>query len=152
MRFLKHGFIIFFMLLISVPAWAQNLGGINFSTLKADDLSDQQIQQLYDQMQERNLTIAEVEAMAIARGTPPAEVSKLKSRLNEIRNARVASGQQQGIDDRSRTLVNQQNYTSETAKDASSVDTLALLLEMPKPDSVEIFGAKIFANQNITFE
>lgn len=152
MRFLKHGFITLFMLLICVSAVAQNIGGIDFSTLKADDLSDQQVQQLYERMQERNLTIAEVEAMAIARGTSPAEVAKLKNRLNEIRNAQVASGQQLNADDRSRTIVNQQNYPSDMVKEATSVDTLALLLEMPEPDSVEIFGAKIFSNQNITFE
>lgn len=152
MHILKQFCLLLILALLSLPVAAQNLGGIDFSQLKADDLSNQQIIQLYEQMQERGMTISEVEAIAIARGTPPSEVSKLRDRLNEIRSMRLTDEGGTAGDNRLRNEVTDRQTGDK--KSQASTDTLGLLLGTEKriADSMRVFGSTIFANQRITFE
>lgn len=82
-------FLILFALL-PVMISAQDIGNINFATLKADDLSDAQVQQLYNRLQSEGISLSEFESLAIARGAQAAEVSKLRSRLNRLRTGTEA--------------------------------------------------------------
>jgi protein involved in polysaccharide export with SLBB domain len=78
---------VFLILFILIPVLmsAQDLGNINFTSLKADDLTDAQIQQLYNRLQSEGISLSEFEGLAIARGAQATEVSKLRSRLNRLR-------------------------------------------------------------------
>ena len=152
MQQLKHFLLLLLVLVLNIPANAQNISGIDFSSLKADDLSDQQIRQLYERMQERGMSIAEVEALAIARGTSPAEVAKLRSRLNEIRSSTIEDGTARAAGDRSRQVNAPPLIDQRRPNDTVRIDTLDLLFGDVNEDTTEIFGANIFSNQNISFE
>src|SRR6056297_1688416 len=86
MRHLKY--IVFGLLfsVLSLPLLAQDVG-IDFENIRVDQLSDSQITQLYQRMQDRGLSISEVEQLALARGMDPAEVSKLRRRINDARSS-----------------------------------------------------------------
>ncbi|HET8865421.1 MAG TPA: hypothetical protein VFM80_06955, partial [Gracilimonas sp.] len=97
MRLLKYTVFGFIFTLFSLPLLAQDVG-IDFENIRVDQLSNSQILQLYERMQERGLTISEVETLAIARGMDLAEVSKLRRRINEVRNSSQNTGDQGSID------------------------------------------------------
>ena len=134
--------------LISLSIQAQDFG-IDFENIRVNDLSDQQISQLYERMQDRGLSISEVEALALARGMNPSEVSKLRSRINQVRNS-MSEGS-------GSTPVNQGRMRSEKPNDASlnssgfQPDTMDVLLDSAEKDTSNIFGSDIFSNPKITF-
>lgn len=155
MRLLKYTVFGFIFTLFSLPLLAQDVG-IDFENIRVDQLSNSQILQLYERMQERGLTISEVETLAIARGMDLAEVSKLRRRINEVRNSSQNTGDQDSSDSSMRNQ-NQRGISGQLPNDLYSyrsvkVDTLGLLLNEEQPDSSTVFGSNIFSNEYLTFE
>ncbi|MCC5938453.1 MAG: SLBB domain-containing protein [Lunatimonas sp.] len=64
------------------PAASQSLQDI--SSLKVDDLSDEQLQVLVRRAEEAGLTESELIMMAQARGVPQSEINKLRNRLENM--------------------------------------------------------------------
>lgn len=145
-----HKYLYFLLSLIFItsvlfvaPASAQNIEGIDFENLRAQEVSDQQLRRLMQRMQEENMTINEVERMALARGMAPSEVSRLKNRLQEL---------------------NLQQQSDQTKKQARPGDRKVSFysdttdsLVAPRPDSVtvlekKLFGYKLFSNKQLSFE
>lgn len=150
MQRIKYILLPVFLLLIGLStASAQNFG-IDFENIRVDDLSDQQIEQLIERMEERGLSVSDVESLATARGMPAGEVSKLRSRINEVRASRSAEGEQRDGDTRSRSQ--NKPAETETARQQMQPDTLDVLFEEPQDDSSEVFGSNIFNSKNLTFE
>ena len=121
---------------------AQDLGGIDFASVNVDNLSDAQIMQVWERAQEENLSVQEISALAQSRGMPAAEVSKLRSRLNQVR-------MQTGTDTaetQTGSLRQSENFTEEGT---DTTDTTAVM----RPDNqLSVFGASFFRDQSITFE
>lgn len=152
MRLTKYTVFAFIFLLFSLPLLAQDIG-IDFENLRVNDLSDSQIAQLYERMQDRGLTISEVETLALARGMNPAEVSKLRSRINQVKSSGSESGQQRSGDrSRMRTGDTPQRADAYGAYQRMRADTLDMLLGADKSDSSKVFGSDVFSNQYLTFE
>lgn len=154
MRQIKY--IVFGLLfsVLSLPLLAQDVG-IDFQNIKVDQLSDAQISQLYQRMQERGLSISEVEQLALTRGMDPAEVSKLRRRINEVRSS-SGSSTQASANERGRTQQGQPQGQLPPGMippyDSVKVDTVDTLLNKQIQDSSTVFGADIFANKYLTFE
>ena len=70
------------VLIISPEAVGQSLQDI--SSIKVDDLSDQQLQQLVKRAEEAGLTESELIQMAQVRGVPQEEINKLRERLESL--------------------------------------------------------------------
>lgn len=138
----KFIFTVSVFILLSFSAQAQNLGSIDFENLRSDDLSDQQIENLWERAQSEGYSIDELESLATARGMQSSEVSKLSSRLNQIR-----SGSEQGQVDSS--IQNSEDRLRET-EDDTEVDTIntVSVSDTERP----IFGSSLFTNRNLTFE
>ncbi|MEX0856898.1 MAG: SLBB domain-containing protein [Balneolaceae bacterium] len=153
MQYLKNTFLLLILLAFSFPSVAQDVG-IDFKNFKADNLSDEQILQLYERMQDRGMTVSEVEALAIARGTPRAEVSKLRSRLNEVRSSRPGSGDTTTDGSSRMRTGSQTEYSSERTNQQRGLkaDTLDVLLRRQEDTGSVVFGADIFSNENLSFE
>lgn len=152
MHLLKRVSLSLFFLLFSISVLAQDIGSIDFENLTADQLSDAQIVQLYERIQERGLTIAEVETIALARSMSPAEVAKLRSRLNQLRTRGVAEpGQNFTSQDQSRL---RRDTLTDLYKegDSEKSDTLDFFLEPVEKDTLSVFGEQIFSGKNLTFE
>lgn len=151
MRLLKYTVFGFIFTLFSLPLLAQDVG-IDFENIRVDELSDSQISQLYERMQDRGLSMSEVESLAIARGMAPAEVSKLRSRINQVRSSSGQSGQQSS-GDRSRNQEGMSQRPTEISSFRSvQADTLGMLLDDQEDDSSTVFGSNIFSNRLLTFE
>jgi protein involved in polysaccharide export with SLBB domain len=133
---------LLFFVLLTVSAIAQNLGGIDFENLKADDLSNEQIQTIYKRAQAEGYSIQELEALATARGMAPAEVSKLRQRLSAIRSKegqQEAEGSIESTEDRLR-------QTQDDTKQATVSTVSVAATEKP------IFGSELFTNKKLSFE
>lgn len=132
--------LLFFTIIFSFTLLAQDISSIDFKNLKADDLSDQQIQQIYERAQTQGLSIQEVEAMAMARGMSSVEVAKLRARF---------MGLQSGINAPSTEL----NLSEDRLRDTDD-DTLIKRdsTDLSNPNSNNIFGSDLFNNSRLTFE
>jgi protein involved in polysaccharide export with SLBB domain len=152
MRLLKYTVFGFIFTLFSLPLLAQDVG-IDFENIRVDALSDAQISQLYERMQDQGLSMSEVETLAIARGMEPAEVSKLRSRINQVRSS-SGQGDREDSGDRSRQQegMSERPTTELSSFRAVRADTLSMLLDDQEQDESTVFGSNIFSNRLLTFE
>ncbi|MBO6587215.1 MAG: SLBB domain-containing protein [Gracilimonas sp.] len=148
---LKRIITLLFVALITISAQAQNFG-IDFENIRVDDLSNQQVMQLYERMQERGLTISEVESLAIARGMNPSEVSKLRSRINSVRSSMSGLNQESEASNQGRLRSGNASKSLTNRSQGLRPDTLDVLLDSKERDTSDVFGSDIFSSQSITFE
>lgn len=137
--FLRFTFLLSFVCLISiVPTYAQSIQ--NISSVNVDNLSDQQINQLLQQAQSAGLTDDQLVQQAQSRGMSAVQAIKLQNRIKDIRaNANKSTDTTQIAN---RTL----NYTPDKA------DTSSRQIDHKKDNSLPVFGADLFKNNNIRFE
>ena len=140
-------------LISSQHAKAQNVNQQNFSNVRVDDLTDDQIRQIIKQVESSGLPDSQLEQMAAARGMQPSEIGKLRARVEAVKSKNSASGQTdatvKGKDgSRSRSfegevsdIANSDDKKTETEADAA-LQTL----------KSKIFGKELFANASTTFE
>nr|WP_294901397.1 SLBB domain-containing protein [uncultured Pedobacter sp.] len=132
---------------------AQSINQQNFSNVRVDDLTDDQIRQIIKQIQSSGLPESQLEQIAAARGMQPSEISKLRARVDAVNAKSSATGATdatvKGKDgSRSRsfegevsTIANSDQKKTETEADAA-LQTL----------KSKIFGKELFANASTTFE
>lgn len=168
MRLYKSFFVLFFLSLATVVS-AQDISSIDFQSLNIDNLSDQQIQQVYQQAQERGLSISQITQLAIARGLPPIEANKLQQRLMQVQAGGVTGNMQQFGTSRMRypptNFSGLANFGGLLADSAS--DSLAFLHSpefrqyQMRQDSIwlareklrnKIFGFELFADNTVDFQ
>src|SRR5690625_5386963 len=73
------------MFVCVLPGLAQDIGSLDFRNLNAEELSNAQLRQINQEIQNRGLTIDQFEQLAIAQGGQQAQVRRLSSRLQEGR-------------------------------------------------------------------
>lgn len=133
---------VFLCLLFSTQLSAQDLGGIDFASVNVDNLSDAQIRQVWSRAQDENLSVQEIGALAQSRGMPAAEVSKLRTRLNQVR-----SQTQSDVADAQTGTLRQ----VESATDEGDEMTRITNVEQPA-GQLRVFGANLFRDRSISFE
>ncbi|MEX0823265.1 MAG: SLBB domain-containing protein [Balneolaceae bacterium] len=143
-RYFFATLFIALLTLISLPqvTFSQDFSGIDFASVNVDNLSDAQIRQIWDRAQDENLSVQEIGALAQTRGMPPAEVSKLRTRLNEVRfqtDTDAGDSQQTSL----RQVEDSQN----------GQDQMEIRSDVEQAtDSLRIFGADLFRRGTRTFE
>lgn len=135
--------LFFSFLLFPLLVVGQDINGIDFYNLKSQDLTDQQITQLFQRMEDQGLSISEVEVIARARGMSPSEISKLKTRLSQIESQRLSNT------DSDIGITRLRSINRATNQEQAQTDTLGLFIE---PIKSQVFGSSIFANNRISFE
>ena len=143
---LLYSFCLVFCFLIASPVFAQNPNLPNFSTVRVDELSDEQIRNFMRQVEASGLKDAQLEQVAQARGMKPEEVVKLRRRVEALKLAdkkKLSLAKTKGSTSRP-------GATSDTSMVTQDTTTLAekALLELKS----KIFGADLFRNKQITFE
>ncbi len=118
----------------------------NLSNIKVDELSDAQIRQFIQQVENSGLSEAPLEQVATARGMAPSEVAKLKERITKIKQGQKSSSIQPAQSNQS---VRALNYATDIPKTEASKGGQAAALDALKP---KIFGEDLFKNTQITFE
>lgn len=142
--------------------FAQNtVTGVNdLSNIQVDNLTDDQIQQLWQKVQQNGYTMSQLETMALAKGMSQAEITKLKTRINKLSSGLQKNKTNESVSTRSREIVGQKQTNEEDKQmtegtspfDALFVNNDSLLqLQKPKPEE-RIFGYSLFSSKMLSFE
>ena len=126
----KHRFLVLF-LLTAFASNAQSLIGVS-----VDDLSDAQITQILKRGASQGLSEAEGEAMALAMGLSPAEATKFKQRVAQLKLAGEEPNE----------LVSSSVFMEGAKQITNSRDSS---IQRRIQDSSTIFGHQIFRDANI---
>ncbi len=113
----------------------------DLSTATADQVSDQQLQQLADYAQKQGLTAQQIEAGLISRNMPATEASQLIARLRNVQPGTGANNSQQAGQNNN----GNENFNSQLSKRDTTLDKLSEEEKM-------VFGAELFNSDNLTFE
>jgi len=131
---------------------AQTISTQNLSTIRVDDLSDDQIRSFLRQVESTGLSEAQLEQVAQARGMRPEEIKKLRERVDKIRKLDGQKEKEPAKDVQSPKSagreLNFEQDTSRRAEPTPETEAEKALLELKS----KIFGASLFKNSNLTFE
>ncbi|MFN3759463.1 MAG: SLBB domain-containing protein [Algoriphagus aquaeductus] len=139
----KSLLLILFWIGISGLAFSQNLS--NLSSLKVDDLSNAQIEQLIKRAESSGLSSSQLEAMAREQGLSPIEAAKLRERISMLKRTVGSEG---GVGSQSGgrfggPLDEEKNLFDSIRKSDPYYDL--------SPFQKKIFGYKLFHNRNLDF-
>lgn len=96
-------FLILIIWGISSAASAQSLGSVDFASINVDQLSQEQIEQIAQEIQSRGLTVQQAVQVAQAQGMPRSEALKLSRRLREVQVSESGSRSRSMLSSRLRT-------------------------------------------------
>jgi protein involved in polysaccharide export with SLBB domain len=143
----KISFILCFCLLWVVGnLYAQSLADIQ--SVKVDNLSDAQIEQLIKRAESQGINEQQMLIMAAERGMPAGEVAKLRIRLNSLKSGGAAMNNPES------SGVNQQRQ--QAGRIESGQDLFDSLRKSDPfydltPKQKKIFGYTLFHNRNLSF-
>lgn len=137
---------------------AQNINQQNFSNIRVDELSDDQIRQFVKQVESSGMSEAQLEQVAMARGMSSSEIQKLRQRVEKIKTqgggAATGSATNRQATLKSKDGSRSRSFEGETdslsssdGKKTESEAEIALASLRSK-----IFGKELFANSATTFE
>lgn len=153
MNIKKITFILFLCLglFLSFSVKAQNINPSNFSNVRVDELSDDQIIQYVKQVEASGLSADQLEQVALSRGMSPSEVQKLKARVAKLQSSGKLGTSKKTSSSTNSSYGRQVNGMDNSTQDSTSLkeDAAAKALESLKP---KIFGQELFRNKNISFQ
>ncbi len=147
--------ILSVLFLFALPVLAQNTQ--NLSSVRVDELSDAQIRQFIQQVEASGLSEAQLEQVASARGMAPSEISKLRERVNKLK-------QNQGTTDKPKSNTQNSSYDKNVRSNPGGrqlnyePDSSEVELDPEKAEEAlnafkpKVFGSDLFKNSKITFE
>jgi protein involved in polysaccharide export with SLBB domain len=172
---LKLAFIFFFLVASTfVHGQGTNLSSTDLSTLKVDQLSDDQIRAFISRAEQSGMSEDQLEQAALARGMQPSEIEKLRTRIQKIQSEKDSGNDSENFRDGTKNYnqpdensvtkrgqisgqKTQQDINEETRlkKEGDEEDLFENLngkrVKKVKPEE-KIFGYKLFNNKKISFE
>ena len=132
---------------------AQSVNQQNFSNVRVDELTDDQIRQIIKQVESSGLPESQLEQMAAARGMQPSEIQKLRARVEAVKSKSSATGQQDATV-KGKDGSQSRSFEGEVAEVASAdqkktENEADVALQSLKS---KIFGKELFSNASTTFE
>lgn len=133
------------ILLMGIPVNTQAQQNIDITSIKVDELSDDQIEELVSRANEMGLSTAEFLQMAQLRGMPAVEIEKLRNRLQELNG----SGASRRTANASRREPRQQMDINEITRGLIQPQET-----MDESTDGQIFGSSLFyqRNRRLSFE
>ncbi len=124
------------MVLFTYSTIAQNVSNVDVNAL-----SDQQIQQIIQEVQSRGLTIDQAALIAQSRGASPTQINDLKRRIQELQSsgAQPQSIVSPGAETTQSSKIVRAAFSEKAKIKASSINK-------------KVFGYNLFNNENLTFE
>jgi protein involved in polysaccharide export with SLBB domain len=134
-----------------ISAFAQSKATLNLQTLqnvKVDELTDDQVISFWKQARERGITKPQLEAMAIQRNMPPAELEKLMLRIDKLEGKMLGEVKKPKMNEKPDDKLGKpkEEELSEEEEKEIALNELFGNLEL------KVFGMDIFSNKNLTFE
>lgn len=111
----------------------------NPASIDVNKLSDQQIQQIVDEINAKGLTIDQAAAMAQMRGATPDQIDQIKRRIQELSFSSGKSIGNPAAQTVQTTTVSREAFSQKVAVTAT-------------PEVKRIFGYQLFNSENLTFE
>ena len=135
---------ICFWLVVQSPAFAQS--GIDIASVRVDQLSDDQIEEIVKRAQDAGLSSTDFLMMAQMRGMPSGEVEKLRSRIEGLSVGSSKSRSTNASKRSAREQIDLNNITQGLMETQE-------LMEEEEADSL-LFGSKLFfqKNRKLSFE
>jgi protein involved in polysaccharide export with SLBB domain len=154
MRLTKGLLTLLFLCLTTLAhAQGQSLSDIDFESIRVDQLPDQQIQRIYDAADSRGLSIDQAVQLAVSRGLPQSQASKLRQRLQQARSGGLSGDSGEGVQ---AGQLRNQVPTEGPPADSTRFDSLYALsdsLKRAKQQLKEqIFGYQLFTSDQVNFE
>jgi protein involved in polysaccharide export with SLBB domain len=109
------------------------------SGIDVNKLSDQQIQQIADEVHSKGLTIDQAAQMAQMKGASPVQIEQLKRRLQELSFSKGQSIANPGNQSTQNNHIAREAFSEKAEINAS-------------PEIKKIFGFQLFNSENLTFE
>ena len=153
LKYLLKAVILLAVISIATPVFTQTINPQDLSSIRVDDLTDDQIRAFLRQVESTGLSEAQLEQVAQARGMKPEEIRKLRERVDKIKkqdpNKESDKEKQDGStrEDSGRQL----NFETDTLNNKTfnpETEAEKALAELRS----KIFGASLFRNSNLTFE
>ena len=141
-------FLLATVMLAAAPAYAQKPMQQDFSNVRVDDLTDAQIRNIMKQVEATGMGDDQLEKVAAARGMSNTEITKLRQRVEIIKKQDARKPTEKQPVEGSSRVVNGDQKSVET----SDTEEEPELSEEQRRLRSRIFGASLFANENITFE
>ncbi|WP_017258035.1 polysaccharide biosynthesis/export family protein [Pedobacter arcticus] len=153
---IKKSFLLLFLfvgLVLSQRVAAQSINQQNFSNVRVDDLTDDQIRQIIKQIQSSGLPDSQLEQIASSRGMQPSEVAKLRARVEAV-NAKTSATGQTDATVKGKDGTRNRSFEGEVSDIANSNDgtTEKEADQVLQSLKSKIFGKELFANASTTFE
>lgn len=148
-----------FFVSLTFTGYAQNINEKNFSNIKVDDLTDNQIRQFMQQVQASGLSDAQLEQVAAAKGMSSVEIAKLRERVEKL--GKTAKNNQKNIPEtndkaaiKGRKVANDNEPENPDELDlATKNDKIQSQADMALTAlKSKIFGRDLFANAKAGFE
>ncbi len=139
-------FSFLFFLLLAQKTYSQDLlNNKNLNQLKVDQLTEAEILKYQQQLKSSGITEQEAEQIALSRGLPPAEVTKLRTRLSSLNK---------GAQQPNRTETDDNSATRETAEKKPNTDDKQDQKNSNNPFQLDpkIFGAELFTGSSLSFQ
>jgi len=141
-------FLLAMVMLVAAPTYAQKPTQQDFSNVRVDDLTDAQIRTIMKQVAATGMGDEQLEKVAAARGMSNTEITKLRQRVEVIKKQDARKPAEKKTLEGTSRVVNEDQKTVETSDTEEEPD----LSEEQRRLRSRIFGASLFANENITFE
>src|SRR5690625_4852111 len=150
MRLTKSILTVLLMCVAVSLANAQNISDIDFQSIEVDNLTDEQIQRIYQGAQSRNLSIDQTIQMAVAQGLPQSQATKLKQRLQQVR-----SGGALGADTISQAPGQLRTPIQVQGPDSKRLDSLDARTDSMRCAQMQftakLLGIKLYSHVMVTF-
>ncbi|MFD1629029.1 SLBB domain-containing protein [Pseudopedobacter beijingensis] len=149
---------VLIMLFTTFSVKAQNINQQNFSNIRVDELSDEQIRQFIRQVESSGMSEAQLEQVATAKGMSSTEIQKLRQRVEKIKtqtggaatgsatNKQATLKSKDGS--RSRSFEGEVDSLSKSDNKKTETEAEIALASLRS----KIFGKELFANSSTTFE
>lgn len=139
-----------FLLSIFLGLFILSLKSQDIQNIKVDELSDAQITQMIKKAEASGMTQQQLEAAALAKGMPAAEVQKLKERIQKLQNAGSKTSTIDIQRERSEEFLDE--TTVPTTKDQTGLNQLFPTDKKLDEQMKKYFGFDLFTSKNLTFE
>lgn len=139
----------------SLDASAQVLGSLDASSVRVDDLTNEQVQMINERIKGEGLSIDEAMSLAQAQGMPSSEVTKLRLRLNTVG---TFGGEEDSLSTTTIDALNLDDIVEEIPSDlaipdnpvearTSNLSDSQMAMDIDGTD--DIYGHSIFTNQSL---
>ena len=121
----------------------------NLSEVRVDDLTDDQILQFIDKVEESGLSQQQLEILAKQRGMSSTEIAKLRTRILNVKTNGTSTS---GVETSSDINRLRDDPIDQIEEDQFAFFEQLILPDSLKEDELQIFGLSIFRNANVNFQ